>query len=309
MIIILHISLFFTVNALSAADDFVKDDKKPGNISVSAGPGLFDGALVVESGSDLTGTGFSHFPVRSQKYFLDTFSLLLKGDFNITGRFSAGLVFETNIVNDSDHMEESTWYDNTGKLDLFSQSSTEMRAYHFDASLGYAFFQKKGWLITAWGGMIYRYYYFKCSDSRLSYPSGDYGSGTDTISGVVNTYQAALTIPYAGGKFFYNTRENVDVSIGIGGTPYLFLIDRNEYIARIPPVYSQGEYTGYALLFLFNIKYSIDRRWSLSGEISYFYLKAEGTQDYETGNLSSWSSDGRIENQLGKLYLYAGYTF
>jgi hypothetical protein len=315
IIILLPFILLIFTSSLPASDDFVvndKKEKKDTGIRIKLGPALWGGYTTYRLGYPKeysTGKESGHFPYTELQFPITSISASLTGEYDITRKISAGLRFDTNLTGYTGKMEDSNWYDSTGKLDEYSESNTDMRAYLFDLDGGYSIFKGKKWWAGAGGGLIYRYFSFECSDTETTYPSGDYGSGTDTVSGVAITYQAQFLIPYLQGEAGYSVTEAIKVAGKIGVSPYLLIWDRDEHIARVPTVYADGTYSGYAFLFSFQAGYRITSKVSFSVEYSWIYITAEGEQDIEESGNDSWTTAAEIESNQYMLILYAGYSF
>ncbi len=295
-----------------AGDNFVKDEKKNDKIRINLGPALWGGHTTYRIGypvEDSTGKYSGHFPFSELRFPITSFSASVAGEYDISEKISVGFRFDRNLSTYTGLMKDSDWLDNTSKLDVYSESDTEMSAYFFDLDAGYTFYKKKKWQISAGGGLIYRYFSFQCSDAEQVYPSGDYGYGTDYVDGVGITYQAVFLIPYAQVKAGYTVSKKIDLAGRIGISPYLRIWDRDEHIARVPPIYADGTYSGYAGLFSFKARYSITKRWSVTAAYNWIYILAEGEQDNTESGSDPWTTAAEIESNQYMLLLYAGYSF
>lgn len=311
-IILIKFIVLIAVPLLSADDDFVLNENNRNKIRIKLGPSLWGGYTLYRIGypvEDSTGKYSGHFPFSELKFPTTSFSASMSGEYDISEKINIGLRFDRNISMYTGKMEDSDWIDRTSKLDIYSESDTDMSAYFFDLNGGYTLFRKKNWRINAGGGLIYRYFYFECGDTEQTYPSGDFGSDTDYIDGVTITYQAVFLIPYARGEAGYNISKSIEVVGGIGISPYLVIWDRDEHIARVPPVYAEGEYRGYAGLFSFKAGYRITSRWSITAEYNWMYIKAEGEQKNTQNGSDPWTTAAEVISNQYMLILYAGYSF
>jgi hypothetical protein len=305
IIILIQFIALLSAPSLFAADDFVINDKnikKKNEIRVELGPALWGGYTAYK-------TNPGHFPLTELKFPITSLSASVAGEYDISEKIAAGLRFDRNLSTYTGKMEDSHWYESTGTLDESSESNTDMSAYLFNLDAAYAFYRKKKWWVSAGGGLIYRYFFFECSDEEKIYPSGKYGSGTDSVSGTTITYQALFLIPYVQAKAGYRASEKFEVTGGIGISPYLRIWDRDEHIALVPPLYAEGTYSGYAGLFSFRASYRITERWSVTAECNWIYILAEGEQDNTQSGNDPWTTTAEIESNQYMFILYAGYSF
>jgi hypothetical protein len=255
--------------------------------SIQAGTGYWMGDATYSIGGEtyIPGEGTFILPdkISELKFPLDVAygsvggNLIWKRNFEFFGTLTM------NLTEPSSKMEDSDWgvLDDSGSLDIYSESDAELNAVTFDGGARYWFpftaaTNRAVWSLGAGPSLIYQHLDWTISNVDQWYPSQP-ALGHDTQSGVVATYKADIVMPYLDACVkIQNKRLSGRAEIGFG--PAL-VQDEDDHILRQKR--STATLLGFGLKGAAEIRYDLTRHLFALARIDMLSITATGTSKDE----------------------------
>ncbi|MDH5376884.1 MAG: omptin family outer membrane protease [Gammaproteobacteria bacterium] len=201
--------------------------------------------------------GYAHFPLSELKFPQDNTLAVLSFSSVIRNKYQLNIELAESLTKDNDDpMEDSDWgisfinpNTSASTLDVYSHSRVESESSEFDVSISSLqkqfkyrnqFFQD--WTYSYGGGYLYQKQSFRTFDLVQWYPST--GAPTDTMSGLVLTYNVAMSMPYIQFQTESHYSSELNFSLLIKASPFLTVKDHDEHLLRDQA--SDGKSEGYA---------------------------------------------------------------
>jgi len=250
----------------------------------------------------------THFPISELEFPLDVYLISLSGGLEITEKLFLSAEAKKNITDDAGKMKDSDWMtsSNPNQLDIYSESDAELDAIIIDINLRYRFFEKSGWSFNAGFGYLYQQFDYDIYDLDQWYPSGDYGTGHDYVSGKVLTYEVKYSIPYTeiGAQFKI---KDFSVETTLGYSPLVNAKDEDHHILRSKV--NKGDCDGDAIFFSLKGQYDFLKNWFLTLGFEYMKIETEGESDAYFYGVYDHTIDEEIFSEQEVIAFTVGYVF
>ena len=305
----------FSISPATAADyDFsIATGYLKGDSTYRIG-GLVDGA-------DGSQSNF-HFPISELMFPLDAVMLKTEFEVSFSDRWRLSLNAQTNITENTGKMEDSDWL-SPGRLDIYSESDTEMRALLFDGKLRYTFYRGyyaessanslnggSDLLFSYSAGLGYKHQNFDFEVSNLDqwYPSSP-STPHDRVSGLVLTYEVEYWIPYLELAMDINKSDKFSFELGFAYAPIINVKDEDHHLLRNKVNVADHDWNGSARFFTLKGRYNFNERWHMAAEIENMSLESEGRSVASFSGVYDHTIDHKIESEQSSGFLTVGYSF
>ncbi len=328
-------SLFFHSRHLITAMFFllsISATPAPAGVNLSVGTGYLAGDTQYQIGGrsvSASGTTDYHFPLSELNFPLDSF--ILKGNLNVefTDKWSLMANAATNITDGTGKMEDSDWLI-PGRLDVYSESDTEMDALLLEGKVSYVLYQgyygqtsvnngsvKSDIQFFYAAGLGYKYQKFDFDVSNLHqwYPS-DPARLHIWESGLVLTYEAEYQIPYLELGMAMNAADKFILELGLAYAPLVNFQDEDNHLLRhhgyLPGHMvniADHDWNGTAKFINLKGRYNFNPRWHLEAEVEAMNIESEGRSNTYYGGVWLYSIKHEIVSRQYSAYISLGYTF
>ncbi len=271
-----------------------------------------------------------HFPLSELKFPLDAYMVKGQVDGNIGSRWNFTVSAATNLTEDTGKMEDSDWgvYApvDPDRLDVYSESDTEMTALVFEGKVSYNFYEgyygqgaanaqiadaATRFIYSVGLGYKYQDFDFAVYDLDQWYPSAP-ATPHDRVSGLVLKYEAQYQIPYLELAMKMNAHEKFILDLSVGYAPFVNFSDKDQHLLRGKVNKADHDWNGFALMANLSARYKLTPHWSIGGELAFMKIESEGeSRATFTGadSIYNHTIDHEIESQQFSTYLTVGYTF
>ena len=225
------------------------------------------------------------FPISELKWPLDTFWVTLRGDVS-WDRWRLGAKLEKNITDDPGDMEDRDWgiypypYSRWDRLDVYSETDTELDGLIFDINADFTFYRVPQWAFYAGLGYLYQNFDFDgrntkqwqrdpiTSDRYYVYVPGD------TID-----YEVTYKIPYLrlGTVFSYKDKTGKDkfqMEASAAYSPIADAEDEDNHLLRGKT--NRSDTDGDAWIWAFYARYNFMPQWFLGLNFDYTTISTDG---------------------------------
>lgn len=288
--------------------------------SIQAGVGYWMGDATYSIGGEtyVPGEGTFILPdkISELKFPLDVAYGSVGGNLIWNGKIEIFGTLTMNLTEPSSKMEDSDWgvIDDSGSLDIYSESDAELNAVTFDGGARYwlpvttASTNRAVWSLGAGPSLLYQHLDWTISNVDQWYPSHP-ELGHDTQSGVVATYNADILMPYLDACVKIQ-RQRLTGRAEIGFGPAL-VQDEDDHILRQKR--STATMLGFGLKGAAEIRYDLTRQLFATARIEMLSINVTGTSKDEgyggdlVGYYSEIDEDFTLTSLTGGLSI--GYGF
>ena len=244
--------------------------------------------------------GEQRFPISELKWPINAVMGEVGAEWRIGQHWALrGAAFHNLTNSFSGEMEDSDWLGSSDTKDIYSESSIDFQAYGVDLGVRYWFMDRQyrnneTFSLGVGLGFAYnKYSWDGCNVNQWS-PSGNYPSYTGTVGGIVIQYESWMSMPYLE-LVFRSKLDRLELSGGIGGTPYMMTSDRDNHLLR--DRISWGEANGWAVRATADALYTFAGNWFAGVHLSFLYFTADGTLEENDAGVPVYVVDQNITSR------------